>query len=107
MPSFVIILVRFYILTGCHLLFNASGIHFHAIPYSNFTRALIHKKSQGCKKINRRLLFKGWRKMGNNMENRQNNIAETFQLFIGDKEMLAKVIECFPYPIEIYAPDGT
>jgi len=68
---------------------------------------LIHKKSQGCKKINRRLLFKGWRKMGNNMENRQNNIAETFQLFIGDKEMLAKVIECFPYPIEIYAPDGT
>jgi AraC family transcriptional regulator len=25
----------------------------------------------------------------------------------GNEELLAKVIECFPYPIQIYAPDGT
>jgi len=32
---------------------------------------------------------------------------ESFQSFFGNKELLAKVIDCFPYPIQIYAPDGT
>lgn len=45
--------------------------------------------------------------MGNNIEDRQNNIIESFQSFFGKEELLAKVIECFPYPIQIYAPDGT
>lgn len=25
----------------------------------------------------------------------------------GKEELLAKVLECFPYPIQVYAPDGT
>jgi AraC family transcriptional regulator len=41
------------------------------------------------------------------MKGMQNNIIESFQSFFGKEELLAKVIECFPYPIEIYAPDGT
>lgn len=45
--------------------------------------------------------------MGNNLEGGQNNIAESFQSFSGKEELLAKVIEYFPYPIEVYAPDGT
>ncbi len=31
---------------------------------------------------------------------------ESFQSFFGNEELLAKVIDCFPYPIQIYAPDG-
>ncbi len=45
--------------------------------------------------------------MDNNTRNKQNSITESFQSVFGVKELLAKVIECFPYPIEIYAPDGT
>jgi len=41
------------------------------------------------------------------MGDRQNDIIKSFQSFFGKEELLAKVIECFPYPIEIYAPDGT
>ena len=46
-------------------------------------------------------------KSENNMESRQNNIIKSFQSLFGKEELLAKVIECFPYPIEVYAPDGT
>ncbi|NLM46213.1 MAG: helix-turn-helix transcriptional regulator [Firmicutes bacterium] len=42
-----------------------------------------------------------------NLTKRHNDIAETLQSFFVDKELLAKVIEYFPYPIQIYAPDGT
>ena len=45
--------------------------------------------------------------MGNLMEDRQNNIIESFQGLYGKEELLAKVIEFFPYPIQVYAPDGT
>ncbi|MDD2234471.1 MAG: AraC family transcriptional regulator [Desulfitobacteriaceae bacterium] len=45
--------------------------------------------------------------MSNNMEDRQNDIVGLFQPIFGKKELLAKVIECFPYPIQVYAPDGT
>ncbi len=41
--------------------------------------------------------------MGNNMKDMQNNIIESFQSFFGKEELLAKVIECFPYPIQVYA----
>jgi AraC family transcriptional regulator len=41
------------------------------------------------------------------MEDRQNDIIESFQTLFGKEELLARVIECFPYPIQIYAPDGT
>ena len=40
------------------------------------------------------------------MEDRQNDIIESFQSF-GKEDLLAKVIECFPYSIQVYAPDGT
>jgi len=45
--------------------------------------------------------------MGSSMKDRQNGIIESFQSFFGKEELLAKVIECFPYPIQVYAPDGT
>jgi len=45
--------------------------------------------------------------MVNNMGDRQNNIIKSFQSLFGKEELLAKVIEYFPYPIQIYAPDGT
>ena len=41
------------------------------------------------------------------MKDMQNNIIESFQSFFGKEELLAKVIECFPYPIQVYALDGT
>jgi AraC family transcriptional regulator len=31
----------------------------------------------------------------------------SFQSLIRKEELLAKVIEFFPYPIQVYAPDGT
>ena len=43
----------------------------------------------------------------NDMEDRQNSLIGSFQSFFGKKELLAKVIEYFPYPIQVYAPDGT
>lgn len=45
--------------------------------------------------------------MSSNVEGTQNNIMESFQSLFGKEELLAKVIECFPYPIEVFAPDGT
>ncbi len=45
--------------------------------------------------------------MGNNIDERQNSIIDSFQSLFGEKELLAKVIEFFPYPIQVYAPDGT
>lgn len=45
--------------------------------------------------------------MGSNMKEMQNNIIGSFQSLFGKEELLAKVIECFPYPIQVYAPDGT
>jgi len=41
------------------------------------------------------------------MEGKQNDILASFQSFPGKEELLAKVIEFFPYPIQIYNPDGT
>jgi AraC-like DNA-binding protein len=41
------------------------------------------------------------------MKDRQNDITGSFQSLFGKEELLAKVIECFPYPIQVYAPDGT
>ena len=45
--------------------------------------------------------------MGSSMKDRQNGIIESFQSLFGKEELLAKVIECFPYPIQVYALDGT
>ncbi|MGE5544770.1 MAG: helix-turn-helix domain-containing protein [Bacillota bacterium] len=45
--------------------------------------------------------------MVNNIEDKQNDIIKSFQTLFGKEELLARVIECFPYPIQIYAPDGT
>jgi AraC family transcriptional regulator len=41
------------------------------------------------------------------MEGQQKHIAEPFMSFLGKEELLAKVIDCFPYPIEVYDPNGT
>ncbi|HHV64054.1 MAG TPA: AraC family transcriptional regulator [Peptococcaceae bacterium] len=45
--------------------------------------------------------------MGNSIENRQNGIRESFQLLLEKEELFAKVIEFFPYPIQIFSRDGT
>ena len=41
------------------------------------------------------------------MEGKQNNIIESLQSLSGKEELLARVIEFFPNPIQVYAPDGT
>ena len=41
------------------------------------------------------------------MEDRQNDIMESFQSLFGKEELFARVIECFPYPIQIFSLDGT
>jgi AraC family transcriptional regulator len=41
------------------------------------------------------------------MEDRQNNIIRSFETLPGQEELLAKVIEFFPYPIQVYDLDGT
>jgi AraC family transcriptional regulator len=41
------------------------------------------------------------------MDTMQNDITAPFQSLFGKEELLAKVIECFPYAIQVYAPDGT
>ena len=41
------------------------------------------------------------------MEDRQNNIIDCFQSLFEKEELLAKVIEFFPYPIQIFSLDGT
>lgn len=38
---------------------------------------------------------------------RQYNIVQPFQTLCGNDEMLSKIIELFPYPVHVYAPDGT
>jgi AraC-like DNA-binding protein len=47
--------------------------------------------------------------MGNvsNVEDRQNDIMRSFQSLFGKEELFARVIECFPYPIQIFSIDGT
>ena len=40
-------------------------------------------------------------------ENKQNNIIESVQAILRNEEMLARVIDCFPYPIQVYDPNGT
>ncbi len=44
--------------------------------------------------------------MGTNMEDRQKDILSSFQSLCRKEELLVKIIEHFPYPIQIYAPDG-
>jgi AraC family transcriptional regulator len=45
--------------------------------------------------------------MGSNTKEKHNSIIESFQSLSKKEELLAKVIEFFPYPIQVYAPDGT
>lgn len=45
--------------------------------------------------------------MGNPGEKAQNNPVLPFQPLFENEELFARVIECLPYPIEVYAPDGT
>ncbi|MDD4680002.1 MAG: AraC family transcriptional regulator [Clostridia bacterium] len=41
------------------------------------------------------------------MEGRQNLIIESFQALYGKEELLAQVVEFFPYPIQLFSLDGT
>jgi len=48
--------------------------------------------------------------MGDSMENRQNrqnSVIESFQALLKREEIFAKVVEFFPYPIQIFSLDGT
>ncbi len=41
------------------------------------------------------------------MKDMENNVIESFQSLFGREDLLAKVIEFFPYPIQIFSLDGT
>ncbi len=45
--------------------------------------------------------------MKDQIEHAQRSLAQSFQSLLEGQELLAKVIECFPYPIQIFSPDGT
>lgn len=45
--------------------------------------------------------------MESDMESRQKNIMDSLQSIFGQEELLAKVVEFFPYPIQVYDMDGT
>lgn len=44
--------------------------------------------------------------MKDQLENAQSSLAQSFQSLFNIEELLAKVIEYFPYPIQVYSPDG-
>jgi len=41
------------------------------------------------------------------MEESQKDIVRPFQSWGGNEEMLSRIIEFFPYPIQVYSPNGT
>lgn len=41
------------------------------------------------------------------MQNRLDKLRESFQAALDKEELFSKIIEFFPYPIEVYAADGT
>ncbi|NLO21129.1 MAG: helix-turn-helix domain-containing protein [Syntrophomonadaceae bacterium] len=45
--------------------------------------------------------------MKNQLEDAQNSLAKSFQSLFENQELLAKVIEFFPYPIQVFSLDGT
>jgi AraC-like DNA-binding protein len=45
--------------------------------------------------------------MKDQVDDTQKNQVKSFQSLFKEKELLAKVIEYFPYPIQVYSPDGT
>lgn len=45
--------------------------------------------------------------MKDQIEDAQRSLAKSFQSIFGEQELLAKVIEFFPYPIQIFSIDGT
>ena len=45
--------------------------------------------------------------MKDQVEDAQKSLAKSFQSLLEEKELLAKVIEFFPYPIQIFSLDGT
>ena len=40
-------------------------------------------------------------------EHLQRSLTGSFAELFKDRDLLARVFDCFPYPLEIYAPDGT
>jgi AraC family transcriptional regulator len=45
--------------------------------------------------------------MTDHVDDAQRDLAKSFQILFKEQELLAKVIECFPYPIQIFSLDGT
>lgn len=45
--------------------------------------------------------------MKNQVRDAQWSAADSFQPLLKDQELLAKIIESFPYPIQIFSADGT
>jgi AraC family transcriptional regulator len=66
-----------------------------------------HRVLKDVKKCLRAAAVKGCRIMKNNVNEKHNSAIESLQLLVKKEELLAKVIEFFPYPIQVYAPDGT
>ena len=55
-------------------------------------------------------IYSGWHwreYMKDNVENLHGTLDKTIQFLYYDRELLAKVIEYFPLPVQIFTPDGT
>jgi hypothetical protein len=40
-------------------------------------------------------------------EEQHNNIVQSFQSLCGNEELFIKIVEFFPFPIQVFTPDGT
>ncbi len=45
--------------------------------------------------------------MGGNSPNRDPDVALPFQAAFEDNELFEKVVKFFPYPVQVFSPDGT
>ena len=53
------------------------------------------------------IILKDAAKPSDSNKEKQADIVKTIRPLADKKDMLAKIIECFPYPIHVYVPDGT
>jgi len=45
--------------------------------------------------------------MNEHIHERQNDLAQSFQSAFGNEDLLSQLVDLFPIPIEVFAPDGT
>jgi|LSQX01.1.fsa_nt_gb AraC-like DNA-binding protein len=76
----------------------------HSVKHSMAELAFHLLLTKTCHKFN---TIVGGNKMEGKVNDVQNDLTESFQSITNKQDMLAKVIEYFPYPIQVFSIDGT